>query len=96
MARSKPLIRLAKSGDNVINTSTHPGNTGSWRASVTLAVETAHQNLIMVEETIEELNAALALGQPAQAAPAPDPQAKSARSRTNAPPRPGRLQRSPS
>jgi hypothetical protein len=50
----------------------------SWRTSSTSAIETARQNLVMMEEKIEELNAALALGQPAGAAPAPDPQAKPA------------------
>ena len=50
----------------------------SWRTSSTSAIETARQNLVMMEEKIEELNAALALGQPAAAAPAPDPQAKPA------------------
>jgi chromosome segregation ATPase len=50
----------------------------SWRTSSTSAIETARQNLVMMEEKIEELNTALALGQPAGAAPAPDPQAKPA------------------
>jgi hypothetical protein len=50
----------------------------SWRTSSTSAIETARQNSIMMEERIEELNAALALGRPAEAASAPDPQAKPA------------------
>ena len=50
----------------------------SWRTSSTSAIATARQNLVMMEEKIEQLNAALALGQAAAAAPAPDPQAKPA------------------
>jgi hypothetical protein len=42
----------------------------SWRASSTSAIETARQNLVMMEEKIQELNAALAVAPPEQATPA--------------------------
>jgi hypothetical protein len=48
----------------------------SWRTSLTSAIKTARQNFVMMEEKIEELNAALALGQPGAAAPAPAAEAK--------------------
>jgi hypothetical protein len=42
----------------------------SWRASSTTAIETARQNLVMMEEKIAQLNTALALTPPVQATPA--------------------------
>jgi predicted nucleic acid-binding Zn-ribbon protein len=50
----------------------------SWRTSSTSAIETARQNLVMMEKQIEELTAALVLGQPAETAPPLGPPARSA------------------
>ncbi|MGH6899149.1 MAG: hypothetical protein ACREJ5_21800 [Geminicoccaceae bacterium] len=50
----------------------------SWRTSSASAIETARQNLVMMEKKIEELNAALDLGPPEEAAPALSAQTKPA------------------
>jgi predicted nucleic acid-binding Zn-ribbon protein len=50
----------------------------AWRTSSTSAIETARQNLIMMEKKIEELNAALAVAPPEEGTPAGSPPTKPA------------------